>query len=705
MKFSKKAAYIIFILLVSLLSTACKNKQKYTRLDIASSIAYLPANPKMGLGQILSQQQEFKPLEKNKMNHLSRLVQNEGDYIWLRLQFNLPQELKDKDLGLYIGHLRSAGLLFLNNISLRQYGEFPPNGSSAGYVTQYYMFPKSIIKQEETNTILIQVWPGAFGSISSKIYLSEQPAIFRAAERMTFFNSKITIGFAAVMILIFFMYTFLYFVMRKFSNSNVYFFYAMINFYTIHFLLPFFASEISWAKPGFLSYFMMLKIFFFGGAFSTVYFTNSFIISYLKYTDSKKIIAIRVGLWLIPTVITFAMPSYKDFPIFLPILIIPCVIQFGFSVPRIIKAILDPESDRRKDAIELLIGFAPVFVGVILDGCFKLTNINNSLPYFSIYGWQITIYIFLSQLLIRFGNMYVHNTALKNQLSEFNTHLEDVVALRTKELSEANYVLSKGLETVAHVQKNFLPPKNRNFRGWDLSISYTALVNNVSGDLYDYYFTDGVLDGVGIFDVSGHGIPAGLMTILAKSIISQHFITGKHAEEPLSNVLEDINKSYIKEKVNVENYITGLLFRFSEFNKKDVCSVEFANAGHPYPLLYSAADNTVKELKLEDAKQYGILGVEGLDVSFPPINFRAAQGDVIVCFTDGLTDCLNKHGEDFSKERIIKILQQHHNESSGMIMNSIMEKARSFTDGTELTDDITLIVLKRTNSKDYIEEI
>ena len=243
------------------------------------------------------------------------------------------------------------------------------------------------------------------------------------------------------------------------------------------------------------------------------------------------------------------------------------------------------------------------------------------------------------------------------------------------------------------------------FRGWELSISYNALDSNVSGDLYDYYFTEGILDGLGIFDVSGHGIPAGLMTILAKSIISQHFITGKTQAEPISNVLEDINKSYIKEKVNVENYITGILFRFSEFNQKDVCSVEFANAGHPYPLFYSAADDKVIELKQDEEKQYGILGVEGLEVSFPPISFRAAQDDIIVCFTDGLTDCSNLHGDDFSKDRIIKILQQYHDESAIMIMNRIMDKLEDFKGNAQFSDDVTLIVLKRVNSKDYIEEI
>ena len=195
------------------------------------------------------------------------------------------------------------------------------------------------------------------------------------------------------------------------------------------------------------------------------------------------------------------------------------------------------------------------------------------------------------------------------------------------------------------------------------------------------------------------------MTILAKGIISQHFITGKKQDESISDVLVDINNSYIKEKVNVENYITGLLFRFSEFNKKDVCSVEFANAGHPYPLMYVKSENKVVELKQNEEKQYGIIGVEGLDVSFPPINIRAAKDDIFVCFTDGLTDALNANGKEFSKDSIISILEKYHDESAIMIMNRIIDAMYDFIDKGSISDDITLIVLKRTDSNDYIEEI
>lgn len=701
----KKNYITAFIILIftSLIFSSCRNFPKYARYDISNYVSYMEAPPGYTLGQIFPRSSEFKPLSKKQMKNLNKLLTKDENYIWLKMQFTIPDELKGKEIGLHIGYIRGADLLWLNNTGIRQYGEFPPNQNSAGFNGQYFMFSDAQLNKNSINTILIKVWPDAFASISSKIFISEKPDIFTVSESRTFFNSKITLVFSGVMMVIFFMYMFLYFVMKNYENRNVYLFFALLNFYTVHFLIPFFISEVSWAKPTWLSYNLMIKFFFYGGGFTTIFFANSFIISYIHKKDTRPIIIARLILFLVPMIWAFSLKTTKQLNAFMPNIIFFGILQFSFSIPRFIKSIIDKKS--RRNSLFLIIGFSPVITGIIIDMILKVGNVSPNLPFFTIYGWQVTICIFLGSLLMRFGYMYMRNTELNTKLSEFNSQLEDVVALRTKELSEANFVLSKGLETVAHVQKNFLPQKNKTFRGWDLAISYTALDNNVSGDLYDYYFTGSILDGLGIFDVSGHGIPAGLMTILAKGIISQHFITGRDQAEPLSDVLVDINKSYIKEKVNVENYITGLLFRFSEFNAKDVCSVEFANAGHPYPLMYVAEENEVKELKPKDEKQYGILGIEGLDVSFPPINVRASKDDIFVCFTDGLTEAMDKNGKEFSKDQIISLLKKYHNETPNLIMNRIIDAMYKFIGKEPISDDITLIVLKRTDTKEFIEEI
>ena len=289
---------------------------------------------------------------------------------------------------------------------------------------------------------------------------------------------------------------------------------------------------------------------------------------------------------------------------------------------------------------------------------------------------------------------------------KFNAQLENQVESRTKELSEKNFILSRGLEAITLVQQEVLPKQNKTFKGWDIAVKYVPLDNEVSGDLYDYYFTGSKLDGLSIIDISGHGIQAGLMSILAKGIISQQYLDGIANKRSLTEVLLNINDIYIKEKVNVENYFTGLLFNFNDFDINDICRVQLANAGHPAPVLYSSADNKVTEVKYsKPEQQYGFIGVDGLPISFPTTNFYMSQNDILVCFTDGLTEAMNPQKAEYTKKRLMNILQENKDMNASDLLGKIIKDLKSFIEDAPLSDDLTVIVLKRDNSKEYLEEI
>lgn len=694
----------LFCILLFTVFSCKKNTFSFPYLDLSNSVEYLEAPPEFHVGDITRIEKNFKPLEKKDMGNLLNLLENEDNYLWLRIRFDIPKELRTTDLGLFIGYIHSADRAWLNMASTRTYGSFPPNVIGAGYQAQYFMFPRNIIKQRETNTFLIQVWTGFSVSMSDQIFIAPQMHVARIAERRTFLNSKIYLCAACIMLLVSILYLFLYVKMKRFDEYLSYLFFGLLVFYSVGFLSPFFLAEVSWIKPIFITYFDVVKWFMCFGAYTAMYFASSFIINWLKYKDSTRVIVIRLLLWVIPLIGTLAIPSFKQVKVYIPYYFTLILLQFLFCVPKVFKAFRD--HTRRLLAIQCVCGFLPVILGLIADVIIRILLKNRNYPFFSLYGWQITIYIFLFYLMNRFSYMFVHSTSLKEQLTEFNAHLEDVVALRTKELSEANFMLSRGLESVSNVQKNFLPKQERSFRGWEIAVAYRALDNNVSGDLYDYYYTNQKLDGVGIFDVSGHGISAGLMTVLAKSIISQSFINGQQQNLPISQVLYEINDSYIKEKSNVENYITGLLFRFGVFDKYDSCLVDIGNAGHPAPLLYSKKTNEIAEIKYEDpAKQYGILGVEGLPVSFPDVQCKMGVNDILVCFTDGLTEASNAASDEFGKKRLAEVIKANADRSAEEIKAAITAAYKDFIGNEKLFDDITLIILKRTLSKDYLEEI
>lgn len=702
MNYIKKSSLLIliFVCLTSFLSA----KEKAFRYYLSDYVEYLETPAEYNIENIKNHKNDFKPLDKSQFKKLNNLIRKDGDFLWLRIRFYLPEKLKGQNLGVFIAQLNAADAFYINDTLLRRYGSFPPNQISAGFASQNFMIPQILLNQEGTNEILIQIYPGSIVSLSDYFFIGEQTDVLELAEIKTFFNSRILLICSGIMLVLFIIFFFLYVLLRKYKESVQFMSFSMLLFYSIHFLVPFFITEIPWIKPAFISYFTIIKFFFGVGTFTTIYFANSFIIHYIGIRDSKKIIIIRLLLWIIPTIAILFFNNLnalvKSAPFFTAFLLT----QFFFSLPRLFKSFFD--KSKRKDAITLLLGFLPVDIGIIIDTIVKVILKIDHMPYFAVYGWLITGNIFLVFLLLRFGKMYINNIELKEQLSSFNTHLEDVVAIRTKEVTEANFILSRGLETVSHVQKNFLPPKSKTLKGWEIAVSYRALDHEVSGDLYDYYYNKSTLYGLGLFDVSGHGIPAGLMTILAKGIISQHFLAGIADKESTSEILQEINKSYIKEKVNVENYITGLLFHFSEFNKNDICSLEVANAGHPYPFIYSKQEDKIIELKYENSdEQYGIIGIEDLEVSFPPVSCRLAVDDILVCYTDGITESVNQKGEYFGKERLMNIIKENKDFSAEEIKDRVIAKYTSFMDQSPITDDISLIILKRTASEDYIEEI
>ena len=705
MLISRKQINIIILFLSFFTLFSCnEHKPVFHRQDVSNDIYFLETPVDASIGYVMQNSANFTELKKEYRSNLNRALKNPYNLLWLKIDFVPDAEFKDKTIALYISQLQSSSWLWCNGNSIRKYGSIPPHEISCGTVSHFFMFPKPIINYEGNNTIYIQVWPGPLGMISNTVFIGEQQDVFTLSERHTFFNAKITIAFMTIMVLIFFLYLLLYIVLHKHTHTHVYLYYSLLSLFTSFFLIPFCISEISWAIPPFIPYFLIIKICLNISAQVTVFFANSFMLSYLKIKIPKKILYLRVLFIIIPSIVILCIPNYKTLSSFIPFQLFFCMLDFFICTPKLIKSFL--HKNKKTDSLKLTIGFMPVLICVLVDIVIRGMMKIDTIPYITLYGWQITIYIFLFYLVQEFGTTFVHNLQLKSQVEHLNTNLEEIVAMRTKELSEANYVLSKGLESVAQVQKNVLPPKEKMFKGWDFSAFYRPLDNNVSGDLYDFYYTEEKLDGIGIFDVSGHGITAGLMTILSKGIISQHFISGLEQNISLTKVLEEINETYIKEKVNVDNYITGLLFKFSDFDSDDICHVQLVNAGHPYPILYDSKNQKISEQKYENQnEQYGIIGIEGLDVSFPTVNFDVSINDVIVCFTDGITEATNLNNEDFTKDRIIEIVKNNAELSSREIGQKIMAKLESFTEGTTINDDITLIVLKRNNSRNFIEGI
>ena len=235
------------------------------------------------------------------------------------------------------------------------------------------------------------------------------------------------------------------------------------------------------------------------------------------------------------------------------------------------------------------------------------------------------------------------------------------------------------------VQQSFFKHNETLYDEWSVSY-YNKPMAGVSGDFLDIYNSSSNLDGIGIFDVSGHGIASGLVTMLVKNIIFQEFYNGRN--DKLKSIVDRINIRYIKEKGNIENYLTGILARL------DGNKIEFINAGHAMPILYNAKDDSADYIE-DDNSSFGAIGLPDLPTNFITHSVELNRGDELIFFTDGATEATNAQGEDFGKERLLKSIFRNADRPLTTQVNCIVSDILTFIGNEPQKDDITIIILKK----------
>lgn len=323
-----------------------------------------------------------------------------------------------------------------------------------------------------------------------------------------------------------------------------------------------------------------------------------------------------------------------------------------------------------------------LIVDLILHNAFNMYN----LPYISTYGWMCVVLALLFILAGRF-------TDSRRQVEELNESLEQKVEDRTKELSESNERLEyadrmakKDMQLAVYVQKSFYPKKAPDVDGWDIAYLFRPSAG-VSGDLYDFYTEGRTLKGISLFDVSGHGIASGLVTMLAKTIISQEFASG--GDEKLSEVMASVSEHVAAAKGEIENYLTGILLRV----KGDY--VTYVNGAHP-SMLYHAAGGSVLPVAAPGKQPQGpVVGIAGLGSDYGSLSFKMKAGDAVVLFTDCLTESKNEEGEMFGEENIMNVLKTQNGKTAGEKVMALQNALKDFTGEKPLNDDLTIIVLQK----------
>ena len=137
------------------------------------------------------------------------------------------------------------------------------------------------------------------------------------------------------------------------------------------------------------------------------------------------------------------------------------------------------------------------------------------------------------------------------------------------------------------------------------------------------------------------------------------------------------------------------MVRFSDIDE-NTSKVELSSAGHPYPVLYSAKQDKIVDLKqLDKEVHFGAIGMEGIEVSFSDIDFEMSKGDILVTFSDGIIELSDENRNSFGRTRLEALVKEHKDLPIEEILEILKVQAHKFRGDNPRDDDMTVIILKR----------
>ena len=187
--------------------------------------------------------------------------------------------------------------------------------------------------------------------------------------------------------------------------------------------------------------------------------------------------------------------------------------------------------------------------------------------------------------------------------------------------------------------------------------------------------------GVVIADVTDKGVPAALFMALSRTLLRATAIDGRQPAE----VLQRANRLILADS-RAGLFVTT----FYAVLETQTGRVTYANGGHNYPLLYETASGEVRPLRAQGI----VLGIIP-QPQFEQRELTMRPGDVLLLYTDGVTEAMNSQRELFGDERLSAVLSAHHQHGPQAILDAVLAEVALFADGQSQADDITMVVIKR----------
>ncbi len=286
------------------------------------------------------------------------------------------------------------------------------------------------------------------------------------------------------------------------------------------------------------------------------------------------------------------------------------------------------------------------------------------------------------------GIIYSDRISLSKQFTEEDlkllTLLSNLAAVKIEnsrliDKSIEKEKMEKELDLAAKIQRDFLPKKDPEIEGYQVS-GINIPCQQVGGDYYDYIQIDDDRIGITIADVSGKGVGASLLMASLRASLYSEVSKDSMAEDMACRLNDFVNKSSA-----INSFIT---FFFLELNKRSGDFI-YVNAGHNSPF------HIDKKGRISCLESCGLSLGMFPSVSYEKRKGHLAPGDIIVFYTDGITESRNKKNEEFGEKGLRDFIKSQRKQEPSEIIDRLLKHLNEFIGGADRMDDMTAVIVKK----------
>jgi len=359
----------------------------------------------------------------------------------------------------------------------------------------------------------------------------------------------------------------------------------------------------------------------------------------------------------------------------------------------------------RKSVIGKTIFFLILILGGIVgSGIYLQRNGHADLPFVWVFGLSVAIILFIFFVFV--WDIVIPLSRVAKQVSNLltgrmfkripPTTIDEVGVIThffneiTQDLEKISYDvkerrrMSSELDIASSIQHDVLPKEVPEARGLDV-LAKTRSAAEIGGDTFDFLTSaDGNQLFIYIGDVTGHGVPAGLIMMMVDTIVSTMVFHGVDSGRAL---IADTNHLLFP-RISSRLFMTSVMLRWDKENQQ----MFYTGAGHEHVLVYRKKEEDVEPI-ISGGIALGMIPDVSKIVQEKQIPLEI--GDCIVLYTDGITEAKNKTGQMYGLERLVKSLKKNgYKPSVGSIFDGLTKDFSDFVEEYVQIDDITMIVIK-----------